>query len=67
MVEAWNQIVLPARNRQITQDRISGDTIPEIMVRYGLSRSAVVKIIREGLNRRWPTGSIDISTSPAAG
>lgn len=52
----WESIQRRARDREITELRIMQETPRELAKMFGLSRNRVLKIIRKGLDRRFPCG-----------
>ena len=52
----WGSIQRRARDREITELRIMLK-LPEVIAEeFGLSRNRILKIIKKGLNRRFPCG-----------
>ena len=52
----WGSIQRRARDREITELRIMQELPGDLAKEFGLSRNRVLKIIRRGLDRRFPCG-----------
>jgi len=57
-IEKWVDITRPARNRKITRDGIALKPHKGLAVKYGVSAHHIKRIIRDGVNRKWPIKSI---------
>ena len=57
-IDKWEDITRPARNRQITQKGIALKPHKSLALKYGLGVKTISRIIRDGVNRKWPIKSI---------